>query len=177
MIHPFHLKDLKQHTLCYWYEKSPFGRVLLASTEIGICYAAPSPDDSLALSTLLNKFKGTLVKQVEPNAFFQQNRLIDAANSSHNFHLVGTPFQLEVWKALLQIPFGETSTYGKIALEIGKPKAYRAVGSAVGQNPIFYLIPCHRVLPASQKVGNYLWGAQMKQELLSWESKTSINSI
>jgi AraC family transcriptional regulator, regulatory protein of adaptative response / methylated-DNA-[protein]-cysteine methyltransferase len=170
MIYPFIKEDFKNHTLQYWYEESPIGRILLASTKIGICSASPSPNKTLALNALLRRFEGAVMEQAESRSVFQLGERLDAANSPFDFHLTGTPFQLKVWNALLQIPFGETSTYGKIALEIGNPKASRAVGCAVGNNPVFYLIPCHRVLPATGKIGNYLWGSGMKQELLNLES-------
>jgi len=96
-------------------------------------------------------------------------KLFEKEPVSLNFHLLGTPFQLDVWNALLEIPFGGTSTYGVLAAEIGRPKAFRAVGSAVGDNPIFYAVPCHRVLPASGGIGNYYWGPEIKKSLLDWE--------
>ena len=70
-------------------------------------------------------------------------------------HLLATDFQFEVWKALLEIPFGETTTNGKIAENIGNPKAFRAVGTATGSNPVAFIIPCHRVVQISGKIGGY----------------------
>ena len=84
--------------------------------------------------------------------------------------LHGTPFQAAVWKALLEIPRGRTVCYSDIAAKIGRPKAVRAVGGAVGANPVSLLVPCHRVLPASGGVGNYLWGAGLKEKILRLES-------
>ena len=94
-------------------------------------------------------------------------------------YLGGTPFQISVWHALLQIPFGETTTYKEIANQVNAPRAYRAVGSAVGANPISLLIPCHRVLPVRGKVGNYRWGASRKSALLIAEdgANTSLKTL
>lgn len=86
-----------------------------------------------------------------------------------SLELYGTDFQHKVWQALLDIPKGETCSYQSIANKIQKPTASRAVGNAVGANPIALLIPCHRVLPASKKIGNYHWGSQIKEQLLRSE--------
>lgn len=86
-----------------------------------------------------------------------------------NLNPTGSYFQKDVWQAVLEIPQGQASTYGEIARKIGNPKAVRAVGTAVGKNPIAILIPCHRVLPASGKLGNYRWGEEMKKKLLEAE--------
>ena len=82
----------------------------------------------------------------------------------------GTDFQKQVWRALLEIPPCTTISYGAIATQVGRPKAYRAVGSAVGANPIALLIPCHRVVPASGGTGNYRWGSERKRALLKMEN-------
>jgi AraC family transcriptional regulator, regulatory protein of adaptative response / methylated-DNA-[protein]-cysteine methyltransferase len=169
MIHLLKLKDFNRLSMRYWYETTPFGRVLIAATDTGICCVTPSPEDIVALNTLKQKFEGVYLEQGETQSCFNPNRLIHPESYSLSFHLAGTSFQLEVWNALLEIPFGETRTYGDIASKISNPKAFRAAGNAVGSNPAFYLIPCHRVLPASGKIGNYLWGSKMKQELIKWE--------
>ncbi|MFN3492347.1 MAG: methylated-DNA--[protein]-cysteine S-methyltransferase, partial [Anaerolineales bacterium] len=81
-------------------------------------------------------------------------------------HRRGTNFQIKVWEALLNIPSGAVTTYEQIALNIGNPRAVRAVGSAVGDNPIAYLIPCHRVIRKSGEFGNYMWGSARKKAIL-----------
>eukprot|EP01134_Creolimax_fragrantissima_P002625 CFRG2625T1 len=83
--------------------------------------------------------------------------------------LHGTQFQNSVWRALLDIPKGKTRSYGDIAVEVGRPKAYRAVGTAVGDNPISLIVPCHRVIQKSGKLGNYGWGLHLKRQLLDIE--------
>ena len=85
-------------------------------------------------------------------------------------HLYGTDFQIEVWKALLEIPFGKTSTYSDIAKAINNPRALRAVGTAIGRNPVAILVPCHRVLRSDGGIGGYYWGIEKKKILLEWES-------
>ena len=86
-----------------------------------------------------------------------------------SLHIGGTPFQVQVWRALLEIPFGETRSYTDLAKAVCSEKAVRAVGSAVGRNPISYLIPCHRVLRQSKALGGYHWGRTRKKALLAWE--------
>ena len=86
--------------------------------------------------------------------------------------LTGTDFQKSVWRALLEIPFGERTSYGQMAAALGRPKASRAVGSAVGANPVSLLVPCHRVLPSSGQIGNYRWGADRKRALLDAEQES-----
>ena len=84
---------------------------------------------------------------------------------------VGTDFQKTVWNELLKIPFGETATYGEIAAALQNPKAYRAVGTAIGDNPVAVLIPCHRVLRTDGTLGGYHWGLEHKVQLLEWEKQ------
>lgn len=102
--------------------------------------------------------------------------MVDAVFSSNppNFVAVGTPFQLTVWEALYAVPWGTTISYSALAASIGKPSAVRAVASAVGDNPLSWIIPCHRVLPkgaitGSAGTGNYRWGPQLKKALLDYE--------
>ena len=84
-------------------------------------------------------------------------------------HMIGAPFQIKVWEALLQIPSGHVTTYSEIACAIGNPRAVRAVGTAVGRNPVSYLIPCHRALRKSGALGGYHWGLPVKRAMLAWE--------
>jgi AraC family transcriptional regulator of adaptative response/methylated-DNA-[protein]-cysteine methyltransferase len=85
-------------------------------------------------------------------------------------HLNGTAFQLKVWENLLKIPVGSLSTYGKIAGEMGKPSASRAIGTAIGKNPVAVLIPCHRVVQSSGKIGGFRWGSKRKSAIIAWEA-------
>jgi len=154
----------------YIYSKNIFGYLLLAATEKGICYAAFDNDQHTAFAEL---------KDIFPKAAFlnQNHRLIENVLPAFEkkqvqpiiLHLKGTDFQIEVWEELLKIPFGETSTYGEIAQKLHKPKASRAVGSAVGANPVSFIVPCHRVIQSTGKIGGYHWGVQRKKDILDWE--------
>lgn len=84
--------------------------------------------------------------------------------------VTGTPFQVEVWRALLNIPFGDRVSYGQLAAMVGRPDAVRAVGTAVGRNPVAFLIPCHRVVHADGRTGGFMWGSERKRAMLSWEA-------
>ena len=85
-------------------------------------------------------------------------------------HLIGTPFQIKVWEALLKIPFGRISTYARVAEAIEHPAALRAVGAAIGRNPVAYLIPCHRVIRSTGLIGEYHWGDTRKAAIIGWEA-------
>ena len=85
-------------------------------------------------------------------------------------HLAGTPFQLKVWESLLKIPMGHLTTYGDIAQTIQNPNASRAVGTAIGSNPVAFLIPCHRVIQNSGHIGGYMWGLDKKSAIIGWEA-------
>jgi len=145
----------------------------VASTHIGICYMGFSEDQQHVLSDVKRRFvHAQFIKQT--NAMHQ-----NAIKIFHNdwqsldtikLHLKGTDFQLNVWQALLKIPDGQLSTYGTIAQSIGNPKASRAVGTAIGSNPISFLIPCHRVIQQSGALGGYMWGTTRKTAMIGWEA-------
>jgi AraC family transcriptional regulator of adaptative response/methylated-DNA-[protein]-cysteine methyltransferase len=86
----------------------------------------------------------------------------------------GTPFQIAVWQIVLTVPSGETITYNSIAQQLNKPKAARAVGTAVGKNPLAYIIPCHRVVGQHGAMGGYRWGIERKKALLQWEKSSNL---
>ncbi len=163
----------KQLTINYSYAETPFGMVLIASTFKGLCHIAFADDDEKALYELKSRF---------PNAHYHQrvdqsqlNALMIFTNdwsqvSKIKLHLKGTDFQLKVWEALLKIPQGKLATYGSVAKTIDKPKAARAVGTAIGSNPIAFLIPCHRVIQSSGKIGGYMWGSTRKTAIIGWEA-------
>nr|WP_314493940.1 methylated-DNA--[protein]-cysteine S-methyltransferase [uncultured Chryseobacterium sp.] len=157
----------------YSFSESPFGRIIAASTEKGICYMAFGESTENALGDLVNKFPNASF--FEKMDEFQQNALsifnLDWTKlNTIKLHLKGTDFQLKVWESLLTIPMGKLSTYGKLAGEIGNPKSSRAVGTAIGSNPVAFLIPCHRVIQSSGKIGGYMWGGDRKQLMIGWES-------
>jgi AraC family transcriptional regulator, regulatory protein of adaptative response / methylated-DNA-[protein]-cysteine methyltransferase len=157
----------------YSFAESPFGNLLIASTPKGICHMAFNDHEANAVNDLKQKFsKATFQRKLD---LMQQNALFIFQSDWNNLpeiklHLKGTGFQLKVWETLLKIPMGKLSTYGVIARQIGNPAASRAVGSAIGSNPVAYLIPCHRVIQSSGKLGGYMWGNTRKTAMIGWES-------
>ncbi len=160
-------------TINYSFTESLFGRILVASTHKGICYMGFSDDKEIAFSELEKRFpKAIFILQTDD---IQQNALqIYTQDWSKinkiKLHLKGTDFQLKVWEALLKIPTGNLATYGNIAKIIQKPKASRAVGTAIGNNPIAFLIPCHRVIQSTGIFGGYMWGTTRKTAIIGWEA-------
>ena len=156
----------------YSFSVSPFGNILVASTRKGICHLAFEEDDEVALERLKSKFPNAIFQ--EQMTSMQQNALSifqSDWNKLHKIklHLKGTDFQLKVWESLLKIPFGKLSTYGNIANQIGNPNASRAVGTAIGNNPIAFIIPCHRVIQSTGKFDGYQWGTTRKTAIIGWE--------
>lgn len=157
----------------YSYAESPFGNILVASTAKGICHMAFADNDRQALSDLQKNFPNAHYKQMVD--LIQQNALYIFTKDWKNLdkiklHLKGTAFQLKVWETLLRIPMGKLSTYGSIAKELHTPKASQAVGSAVGSNPVAFLIPCHRVIQSTGVFGQYHWGSNRKAAMIGWEA-------
>lgn len=164
----------------YSFAESPFGSMIVASTPKGICYMAFEDDEELALNNLVSKFPNA--KFQRKLDFLQQNALFIFQNdwsklNEIKLHLKGTGFQLKVWESLLKIPMGKLSTYGSIAEYIGSPKASRAVGTAIGSNPVAFLIPCHRVISSSGTFGGYMWGATRKTAIIGWEGAKTHSEI
>ena len=155
------------------FEATPFGNLLVASTMRGICYMAFEEEQQLALSKLRAKFPNATLNE-KPDLIQQNAMLIFQADWTKlkqvKLHLKGTDFQLKVWESLLKIPMGRLSTYGSIAREIDLPNASRAVGTAIGSNPVAFLIPCHRVIQSSGIFGGYMWGPTRKAAIIGWEA-------
>jgi AraC family transcriptional regulator of adaptative response/methylated-DNA-[protein]-cysteine methyltransferase len=162
--------------ITYGFHASPFGECLLANTERGVCgfYFIKNGDARDVLAEF---------KQHWQNATLSENPAVTAPLISQIFnpaagknkeplHLVlkGTNFQIKVWEALTRIPFGAVVTYEDVAAQVGLPKATRAVGTAVGHNPISYIIPCHRVICKTAEFGNYGGGTARKKAILGWEA-------
>lgn len=157
----------------YSFAESPFGNIMVASTPKGICHMAFADDASAALLSLKQQFPHAQFTQMVD--LIQQNTLYIFTQdwsrlSEIKLHLRGTDFQLKVWEALLKIPMGNLTTYSRLAAEINNPKASRAVGSAVAQNPVAFLIPCHRVIKATGDAGQYHWGEIRKSAMIGWEA-------
>ena len=163
----------------YSYAESPFGNILVASTSKGICYMAFADKEKEALAALQKNFPNAHYKQMVD--LIQQNALYIFTHDWKDLdkiklHLKGTAFQLKVWETLLKIPMGQLSTYGNIAGKLHNPKASQAVGSAVGSNPVAFLIPCHRVIQSTGAFGQYHWGNIRKAAMIGWEAARVLNN-
>lgn len=166
----------KSLSINYSFAESPFGNIIVASTAKGVCYMSFEDDEEKALNDLKSRF---------PNAAFQRKLDMLQQNALFIFqhdwsrlhqiklHLKGTDFQLKVWETLLKLPMGKLVTYGSIAEQVGKPGAARAVGTAIGSNPVAFLIPCHRVIQSSGIFGDYMWGNTRKTAIIGWEAATT----
>ena len=162
--------------ITYGLHDSPLGEIVIAESDKGLCW----------LGFMVKGYKGDgfeRMKEFFPESEFirddkKTKKTVDAVMAAWDhdtldeikLDLRGTEFQRSVWKALLQIPKGEVISYGDVANDIGKPKASRAVGSAVGENPVSLIVPCHRVVQSSGGLGNYGWGVDLKEKILQLES-------
>ena len=162
----------------YSFAESPFGNIIVASTSKGICHIAFYDDENIALANLQRQFPAAQYQQILDKE--QQNALFIFSHDwsklhQIKLHLKGTDFQLKVWEALLKIPMGKLATYGNIAKQLQNPNASRAVGTAIGDNPVAFLIPCHRVIQTSGALGGYHWGVNRKTAMIGWEAaKTNV---
>ncbi len=157
-----------------WFE-SPFGPALVMGTDKGICgigFAAETGEEA-AMDDLLGRWpKAKFIEdpmRLRPWVLAAFGAASDRLEPAP-LYLIGAPFQIKVWEALLRIPSGHVTTYSEIARAVGNPRAVRAVGTAVGRNPISWLIPCHRALRKSGGLGGYHWGLPVKRALLAYES-------
>ena len=157
----------------YSFSETIFGTILAASTTKGICYLAFADEDDKAFDDLKARFPGaTYFRKTDD---FQKDALLIFQKDwsklpAIKLHLKGTNFQLKVWETLLKIPLGALQTYGSLAQEINAPNASRAVGTAIGDNPVAFLIPCHRVIRSTGELGGYHWGLTRKTAIIGWEA-------
>jgi AraC family transcriptional regulator of adaptative response/methylated-DNA-[protein]-cysteine methyltransferase len=163
----------EQMTINYNFYDSPFGPVIAASTAKGVCYLAFFDDGANVFETLQLNFPRA--KFLQRTDTFQRDALQffspDTTNAAPiKLHLRGTPFQLKVWEALLTIPSGKLCTYSAVAGKAGVSAATRAVATAIGDNPVAYLIPCHRVIRSTGIIGQYHWGVPRKAAMIGWEA-------
>ena len=163
----------EQLQINYSFAETPFGNIIVASTAKGICHLAFADDEKEALQQLELQFPKAQYRQVVDT--IQQNALFIFTQdwkdlSKIKLHLKGTAFQIKVWEALLKIPMGDVSTYSGIATSIHNPNASRAVGTAIGDNPVAFLIPCHRVIRSTGDFGQYHWGSIRKTAMIGWEA-------
>jgi len=162
--------------IVYGFHPSPFGSALIMATDRGVCglaFADGGTERSEALEDMAARW---------PSAKYREDKAVTGAHARQIFEpqswrrdrpirlvLIGTDFEVRVWETLLRIPAGRQVTYSDVAAHIGKPSASRAVGSAVGRNPISFVVPCHRVLRKDGGLGGYHWGITRKRAIIGWE--------
>lgn len=178
----YHAKNQGLEIRFGWHD-TPFGKALIMITDNKLCGLefndeGQEPDDILE-QTMFDDMtrrwpKANYIENAPAIKPFA-NRIFNidewSCNKPLSVLLVGTDFQLRVWQELLKIPFAATSTYGDVAKQIGSPKAFQAVGGALGKNPIAFVVPCHRVMGKSGEITGYHWGLQRKENMLCWEKE------
>ena len=161
------------------FAESPFGKCLIAESPRGVCHLSFVEDEKSALAGLQNDWPQAKIKRDDSVASRLAAKIFAPPSGTHSrpglrAFVRGTPFQVRVWRALLQVPPGSLTSYGRLAATLGRPAAARAVGAAVGQNPLAYLIPCHRVIRETGVIGNYRWGPIRKRAMIAWESSPRV---
>lgn len=160
----------------YGFVASPFGKALLMVTDRGLCglaFADPGEEEE-ALRDMTGRWPEAIYHADEAAVAPYAGRIFDEARwraeEPLRVVLIGTDFQIRVWEQLLEIPLGRLCTYSDIATNIGMPKASRAVGAAVGRNPVSFVVPCHRAIGKSGALTGYHWGLTRKRAMLGWEA-------
>jgi AraC family transcriptional regulator of adaptative response/methylated-DNA-[protein]-cysteine methyltransferase len=169
-------------TITVGFADSPFGECLVGESHRGICHLSfmDSDDKDAALAEVRAQWPRAELHRDDITARKFINRIFEQITSGKSpvplrAFVRGTPFQVHVWRVLLQVQRGTLVSYGKLAAAVNQPSAARAVGTAVGQNALAYLIPCHRVIRETGVVGNYRWGQVRKKAILAWENATAPN--
>jgi AraC family transcriptional regulator of adaptative response/methylated-DNA-[protein]-cysteine methyltransferase len=163
-------------TIYYAFHPSPFGSALVMVTEIGLngLAFADEGDERAVLAEMMSRWPAARYLEdsarTAPYAGRIFNRQASRSDMPLRVVLIGTDFEIRVWETLLRIPLGRAATYSDIATHLGKPKASRAVGAAVGRNPVSFVVPCHRVLGKSGSLCGYHWGLTRKSAILGWEA-------
>jgi AraC family transcriptional regulator of adaptative response/methylated-DNA-[protein]-cysteine methyltransferase len=163
-------------TVRYGFHSTPFGEALLALTERGICALSFVGEGGRkgALASVEREWGGAQLTEDADGTVGAMASIFGSdpeAGATIGVDVKGTSFQRRVWEALRAVPRGSVATYEDIARRIGRPKAARAVGSAIGRNPVAFVIPCHRVIRKSGDLGGYRWGLERKSRILSWEKR------
>jgi AraC family transcriptional regulator of adaptative response/methylated-DNA-[protein]-cysteine methyltransferase len=163
-------------TISYGFHDCPFGRALIMVTDLGLCglaFADPGEERKTLADMSARWPDATFLEAPQATAGYAQ-RIFEVENWRSDQPLrvvfIGSDFEIRVWQTLLRIPLGKASTYSDIASHLGKPSAARAVGTAVGKNPISFVVPCHRVLGKSGGLCGYHWGLTRKRAILGWEA-------
>ena len=160
----------------YGFQPSPFGTALVMATDrglAGLAFADEGETDS-ALADMTRRWPRAEYQEDSPGTAALARRIFDPqhwrAETPLRIVLIGSDFEIRVWEALLKVPFGTATTYSDLARRIEKPRAARAVGAAVGRNPVSFVVPCHRVLGRSGSLTGYHWGLTRKRAILGWEA-------
>jgi AraC family transcriptional regulator of adaptative response/methylated-DNA-[protein]-cysteine methyltransferase len=167
--------------IAFGFAESPFGKCLLAQSSRGICRLSFEENEKAALADLQEDWPAAELKRDDSVAARLARRIFAQPGDSHSQPALrafvrGTAFQVRVWRALLNVQPGTLTSYGRLARAIDKPNASRAVGTAVGSNPLAYLIPCHRVIRETGVIGGYHWGPIRKRAMIAWESSRLVTS-
>ena len=176
------VKDILSKTnkfeIYYGFTQSPFGNVLIMSTALGICGLAFSGEvgNRRALQDMTQRWPQAKFTHDENHAA-DLSAMVFCFSGKTNLHIIGSSFQIKVWRALLQIKAGQVVTYSDVAAEINQPASARAVATAIGRNPLSFLIPCHRVIQKSGGLGGYHWGLSIKKYLIAFENQNSKNNF
>ena len=163
-------------TISYGFHPSPFGCALVMATErglAGLAFADPG-EEQAALADMHSRWPQASTIEDTARTAPLARRIFDSklwrADRPLRVVLIGTDFEVRVWETLLKIPMGRATTYSDIAMKVRAPKAARAVGAAVGKNPVSFVVPCHRVLGKSGDITGYHWGLTRKRAMLGWEA-------
>ena len=164
----------------YGFTQCPFGLVFIAATNRGICHLSFSTPESMpeSIRSLQQKWRNAKIAENQLRIETLSNKIFNPdTQTQKKFHLFiqGTNFQVRVWESLLRIPYSAVSSYQNVASSIGAPTATRAVANAIANNPVGFLIPCHRVIRNTGAIGGYRWNNKRKQAILAWESANDLN--
>ena len=156
--------------ISYEYKNSPFGKALIMNSKYGVCGLAfcDHINEEIALADMMSRWPSATYSAENIFSDLEFKSVLDQTTKI-NLCLIGSPLQLQVWSALLKIPAGKVTNYKTLAKHIGKPKAVRAIATAIGKNPLCWLIPCHRVVRTNGDLGGYHWGLQVKTAMLKFE--------
>ncbi len=163
-------------TVYYGFHPSPFGSALVMTTERGLCGLAFADQggEPAALADMRGRWPNARYAEDSARTVVHAQRIFDSKlwrpNTPLRVVLIGTDFEIRVWEMLLSIPMGKAATYSDIAKKLGNPKGARAVGAAVGKNPVSFVVPCHRVVGKSGNLTGYHWGLTRKRAMLGWEA-------
>lgn len=171
LIIPLNKKEIKDLSIGYFFYETCYGTCVVASRDKGICYVGFGEKEPM-LQSLRKHYPDARLTEQKADVHNAALRFIHNEEVKElPLHISGTDFQMNVWKALLEIPLGKTSSYSAVAQAVNNSKAVRAVGSAVGDNPVSYIIPCHRVIRSDGTLGGYFWGPERKKQMLDKERK------